>query len=482
MNIEKPKRDKTRASIDYTSKWNSINWSMVERKVNKLQSRIAKAMKNNRVNLVKKLQYLLTKSYYAKLLAVKRITSNKGKRTPGIDGETWNTPSRKYKEAISITNKRYRALPLKRVYIKKSNGKKRPLGIPTFKDRATQALHLLSLDPVAESILDKTSFGFRKYRSAKDACEYLFKCLSTKNSAQWVLEGDIKGCFDNISHKWIQDNIIMNPKILKQFLKAGYLRNNKLFRTKTGTPQGGIISPTLANLTLNGMTKMLREIYWRNRVGTIDRQYNKEKVNITIYADDFVVTARSKKVLEDIKNKIEIFLKDRGLELSEDKTQITHIEKGFDFLGWNFRKYKGKLLIQPSNKSVKRVTNKIREVIRKNLMQKQKVLIIKLNQIIRGWCNYHKHICAKKSFQTLDKNIFNCLWNWAKRRHSTKSKAWRKNRYFSRSKTRDWIFKSKDTTLLFASDFKIRRHVLIKFDANPYLEEYRDYYIKRKAC
>lgn len=482
MNIEKPKRDKARASIDYATKWKSIDWSIVEGKVNKLQSRIAKAMKNNRVNLVKKLQYLLTKSYYAKLLAVKRITNNKGKRTPGVDGETWLTPSRKYTEAITLTNKKYRALPLKRVYINKTNGKKRPLGIPTFKDRTMQALHLLSLDPVAESILDKTSFGFRKYRSAKDASQHLFKCLSTKNSAKWVLEGDIKGCFDNISHKWIQDNIIMNRKILKQFLKAGYLRNNKIFKTKTGTPQGGIISPTLANLTLNGMAKMLREIYWINRVGTIDRQYNKEKVNITIYADDFVVTARSKKVLEDIKKKIEIFLKDRGLELSEDKTQITHIEKGFDFLGWNFRKYKGKLLIQPSNKSVKRVTNKIREVIRKNLMQKQKVLIIKLNQIIRGWCNYHKHICAKKSFQTLDKNIFNSLWNWAKRRHSTKSKTWRKNRYFSRSKTRDWIFKSQDTALLFASDFKIRRHVLIKFDANPYLEEYKDYYIKRKAC
>jgi len=230
------------------------------------------------------------------------------------------------------------------------------------------------------------------------------------------------------------------------------------------------------------MATMLKQKYWTNRVGTVSREYNKQKVNITVYADDFVITASSKETLQEIKIMIEGFLKARGLELSKEKTVITHIETGFDFLGWNFRKYNNKLLIMPSAKSLKTITAKIKETIRINLMQKQELLIIKLNQIIRGWCNYHKHNCAKKTFQTLDNNIFRYLWLWAKRRHSMKSKTWRKNRYFTRIKTRDWIFKSENATLLFASDFKIKRHMLIKFDANPYLKEYEEYYLKRKLA
>lgn len=483
MNIEKPKRLINRASIDFSSYWNSIDWKLVEMKVSKLQSRIAKAVSMNRINLVKKLQYLLSKSFYAKLLSVKRITSNKGKRTPGVDGVLWSSSSSKYEGAVSLSNKKYKSTPLKRTYINKSNGKKRPLGIPTFKDRAMQALYLLCLDPVSESILDNTSFGFRKYRSSKDSCGHLFNCLSTKNSAQFILEGDIKGCFDNIAHNWLQENVLMDKNILRQFLKSGFVFNKSLFETKAGTPQGGIISPTLANITLNGLAKMLREKYWSNSVGTIDRRYNKEKVNITVYADDFVVTAKRRETLEEIKVMIEGFLKARGLELSTEKTVITHITKGFDFLGWNFRKYNNKLIIKPSTKSLKNITNKIRDVIKKNLMQEQDILIIQLNQVIRGWCNYHRHICAKKSFQTLDSKIFRYLWTWAKRRHPMKSKTWRKNKYFTKSDSRDWIFESENARLLFASDFKIKRHVMIKVNANPYLKEYEQYYSKkRNAC
>lgn len=482
MNVGKPNRANPRASTDLETRWNSINWTVVERKVNRLQSRIAKAVTESRFNLVKKLQYLLSKSIYAKLLAVKKITSNKGKRTMGIDHEKWLSSASKYKGALSLTNKGYKATALKRTYIEKSNGKKRPLGIPTFKDRAMQALYLLGLDPVSESLLDKTSFGFRKHRSAKDACEYLFKCLSSKHSSNWILEGDIKGCFDNISHKWLQANVIMNKKVLEQFLKAGFIYKEKLFKTTSGTPQGGIISPVLANLTLNGMAEMLKRKYWTNRVGTIDRQYNTSKVNITVYADDFVITASKKETLEEIKIMIESFLAERGLELSNEKTVITHINEGFDFLGWNFRKYNSKLLIRPSDKSLKKITLKIKEIIRQNLTQKQELLIVRLNQIIRGWCNYHKHVCAKKTFQTLDMNIFKYLWIWAKRRHPMKSKTWRKKRYFAQIGARNWIFKSESTQLLLASDFKISRHTLIKFDANPYLKEYEAYYQKRKAC
>ncbi|SDC42284.1 MULTISPECIES: reverse transcriptase N-terminal domain-containing protein [unclassified Candidatus Frackibacter] len=229
-------------TIDHTEAsrtWETIIWGLVKRKVNKLQSRIAKAIKKGKDNLAKKLQYLLTNSYFAKLLAVRKITTNKGKKTPGVDGKIWSTPAAKYKSALKLTNERYRAKPLRRIYIDKTPDMKRPLGIPTMYDRAMQALYALALDPIAETKADRISFGFRKYRSCDDAKEYLFKLLGRKVSAQWVLEADIKGCFDNISHKWLKENIPMEKKILNQFLKSGYIQEQQLFPTKEGTPQGG---------------------------------------------------------------------------------------------------------------------------------------------------------------------------------------------------------------------------------------------------
>lgn len=251
------------------------------------------------------------------------------------------------------------------------------------------------------------------------------------------MEGDIKGCFDNISHQWLVENIPMEKRVLKQFLKAGFVFKKKLYPTSSGTPQGGIISPILANMTLNGIAKLLKEKYWTNSVGTVSRQYNGNKIYAIFYADDFVITAINKETLVEIKDDIQEFLRKRGLELSEEKTLITHIDTGFDFLGWNFRKYNNKLLITPSKKSLIKVSGKIRETIKRNRMQKQGILIRKLNAIIRGWCNYHRNICSKKTYQTLDKNIFEALWSWAKRRHPTKSKNWRKNRYWAKTKSRD---------------------------------------------
>ena len=235
MNVEKPMSIKKQASANCAFKWDSVQWSLVEDKVSKLQSRIAKAAQSDKNYLVKKLQYLLSKSYYGRLLAVKRVISNKGKKTAGVDGEIWSTSASRYRAVLKLGSSFYRSKPLKRTYIKKKNGKDRPLGIPTMYDRAKQALHMLTLDPVAEVILDNNSFGFRKHRGTHDACEYLFKCLGRKDSAKWVLEGDIKGCFDNINHKWLLNNTPMNRRTLEQFLKSGYVYNKCLYQNETGT-------------------------------------------------------------------------------------------------------------------------------------------------------------------------------------------------------------------------------------------------------
>jgi RNA-directed DNA polymerase len=460
--------------------WIDIDWNEVEKHVNRLQTRIVEAVKRRKWYLVKRLQYLLTHSFYAKLLAVRTVTQNKGKRTAGIDGEKWATSNAKMNAALKLSEKKYKAKPSRRVYIPKhGTTKKRPLSIPTMYDRAMQALYALALSPVAEVMADICSFGFRKYRSAHDACQYAFICLSKKNSAQWVLEGDIKGCFDNINHDWLLDNIPMDKSTLKQFLKSGFIYNRNLNPTKAGTPQGGIISPILANMTLDGLEKAIASRYHVGKTGRIDKsRYNHNKVNFVRYADDFIVTADSEAILEDIAELIRRFLKERGLELSEEKTRITHIDCGFDFLGWNFRKYKGKLLIKPSKKSIERVTRKIGDIIKKAKAWKQENLIGALNLIIVGWSNYHRSVVSSGVFNKLDDIVWNMLWGWAKRRHPNKSRTWIANKYWHTGGRRNWVFSTEATRLKRFSDTKIVRHICLKLDKNPYLDH--EYFNLRK--
>jgi len=461
--------------------WKNIHWPTIQRRVNKLQSRITKAVKEGKKRLAKKLQYLLTKSFFAKLLAVRKVTTNRGKNTSGIDKRLWSTAASKLKGTLSLECKGYKASPLRRTYIEKKNKKKkRPLGIPTIYDRAMQALYAMALDPIAEATADNVSFGFRKKRCTHDAADHIFRYLRTENSAQWILEGDIKGCFDNINHQWMLENIPMDKKILGQFLKAGFVYRKRLFPTTNGTPQGGIISPILANMTLDGIERLIKEKYWTNKKGTIDSDYNKHRVNYTRYADDFVVSAESREILLDIKQMIKDHLKQRGLTLSEEKTLITHIDQGFDFLGWNFRKFKGKLIIKPSKDSLKSITTKIRNTIKLYQANKQELLIWKLNPIITGWANYHRSTAAKESFSKVDNDTFLSLWKWANRRHPNKSSRWIKNRYWKTDKHRAWIFSNGKVAVKFAVHTKILRHHIIKFDANPYLQTDQLYYIARE--
>ncbi len=318
------------SAAPHLGSWHTINWKRQYRTVRRLQTRIVKATQEKQWRRVKALQRLLTRSFAAKALAVRRVTENSGRKTPGIDGKTWSTPTEKWNAINNLRRNGYKPSPLKRIYIPKSNGKLCPLGIPTMKDRAMQALYLLALEPVAETTADRNSYGFRPHRSCADAIEQVFNNLNRKTSATWVLEGDIKGCFDNISHKWLLEHIPMDKRILRSWLNAGFMEKGRLFTTDAGTPQGAPCSPVLANMCLDGLETILTNRFGRK--GTA--KASKSKVNYVRYADDFIVTGISREILEsEVKPLITAFMQERGLLLSEEKTTVTHINNGFDFLG-----------------------------------------------------------------------------------------------------------------------------------------------------
>lgn len=468
-------------TVKLSTQWKTIGWNQAETEVNRLQVRIAKAAQSKKYNKVKQLQYLLTHSFYAKMLAVRKVTTNKGKKTAGIDGVLWSTPASKMKAILKLTDKGYNAKPLKRVFIdKKGKKEKRPLGIPTMYDRAIQALYALALDPVSEVTADTNSLGFRKGRGCQDAREYIFNTLAQKVSAKWVLEGDIKGCFNNISHEWLISNVPMDKNVLKQFLKSGYVFEHELFPTDNGAPQGGNISPIFANLALDGIQNVLAKRFHTNSKGNIaQRTSSKNKVNLCRYADDFIVTAATKEIAQEAKEIIKNFLKTRGLELSESKTVISHIDDGFDLLGWNFRKFDGKLIVKPSKKSIKNLIDSLSEtILREGKAWEQGVLIQKLNAQIRGWTNYHQTSVASKVFSHIDYVLFNLLYRWAKFRHPKKGAKWVARRYWHQQGNRSWVFSTDKIELINASHTPIIRHTSIRMNANPYLD--MEYFTKRK--
>ncbi|MBV8400380.1 MAG: group II intron reverse transcriptase/maturase [Acetobacteraceae bacterium] len=466
--------------------WHSIDWAKCCRNVKRLQARIVKATEEGRWGKVKALQWLLTHSFSGKALAVNRVTENKGKDTPGVDGETWPTPEAKADAMASLRRKGYQPQPLRRVYIPKSNGKQRPLGIPTMKDRAMQALHLLALDPVSETTADRNSYGFRKARSAHDALEQCFAALGKPSkSAQWVLDADIKGCFDNISHDWMLAHIPTDTQVLRKWLKAGYVERATLFPTEVGTPQGGIISPTLANMVLDGLERRLADrIRKQKSGGTVI--YN-PKINLIRYADDFVVTGDSPETLAKAQEVVVAFLAERGLVLSPEKTRIVPLSEGFNFLGQNVRLYGDKVLIKPSKEALARIYDKIRDIVQRHKSVEQRDLIRALNPVIRGWVNYHRHAVSSVAFSKLDHQVWKLLWQWAKRRHRGKSRTWIRRRYWRAQGTRTWTFattvlidgKPRTLALVYATDTPIRRHVKVRAEVNPYAPQWGDYLLER---
>jgi RNA-directed DNA polymerase len=465
--------------------WLQADWIRIGAEVKRLQVRIAKATLEGRWGKVKALQHLLTRSHSGKMLAVKRVTENRGKRTPGIDGKIWSSPAAKWKGVQSLRQRGYRAMPLRRVYIPKSNGKMRPLGIPCMGCRAMQALWKLALEPVAESLADPNSYGFRPERSTADAIEQCFITLGKRRSPEWILEGDIRGCFDNISHPWLLEHIPMDKRILRRWLQAGYIDEGTLFDSLAGTPQGGIISPALSNMTLDGLEAAVYA-----SVGSTALARSNSQLNVVRYADDFIVTGISKEVLESkVLPAVRQFMAARGLELSDEKTRITHISEGFDFLGQNVRKYTGKLLIKPAKKSVKSLLDRIREIVKGNASARQAVVIQKLNPIIRGWATYHRHVVAKASFSSIDSQIWQLLWKWALRRHPAKGARWVQNRYFHADGHRSWEFATSGPVgsnahrlrLFRAMTIPITRHVKIRAPANPFNPAWLPYFTHRRT-
>jgi RNA-directed DNA polymerase len=465
--------------------WQAIDWQKAQRIVRRLQARIVKARQAGRWGKVNALQRLLTHSFSARVLAVKRVTENPGKRTPGVDGVVWDTPEKKAQAVDTLRHHGYRPLPLRRVHIPKSQGKKRPLGILTMTDRAMQTIHLFALDPIAECQADPNSYGFRRERCTADAIEQCHTVLSNRAGAQFVLEGDIKSCFSAISHEWLLAHIPMDKRLLRQWLKAGFIEKTVFNPTEEGVVQGGPISPALANLTLDGLEKKLREQYPKTTL-----RGQRAKVNFVRWADDFIITGSSKALLEqEVKPLVEAFLKERGLELSTEKTHITHIETGFDFLGQQIRKYrKGKVIIKPSKRNVKAFLSHVRQIIKDNKQAKAGNLIVQLNPMIRGWANYHRHVCSKQTFRTIDAAIFKTLWRWARRRHLNKPRRWVKEKYFPSIGNRRWTFcgeaigrkgKPYRAKLFYASEMAIKRHVKIRGQANPYDPDWELYFEHR---
>ena len=463
--------------------WHGINWANALRQVRRLQARIVKARQEGRHNKVKVLQWLLTHSFSGKAVAVRRVTTNRGKNTPGVDNVVWKTPEAKTNAIASMKRRGYSPLPLLRVFIPKKDGRKtRPLGIPVMKDRAMQALHLLALEPVAETTGDPNSYGFKPERSTADAGAQCFNVLAAARMAQWVFEADIQGCYDNINHDWMLANVPTDKTMLRKWLKAGFVYRNELFPTEAGTPQGGIISPVLANMTLDGLEARLAEKFPKTKLRGL-------KMNMVRYADDFIITGHSKEWLDnEVKPVVVEFLAERGLALSPEKTRITHIKDGFDFLGWNIRKYGGTLLMKPSKANVKAHLDKVREVIKANKAITQANLIRLLNPILGGWATYHRHVVAKDTFARNDNKVWSKLWQWATRRHPTKGAKWVKKKYFKTRGAQQWVFAAteqqedgtqREVILLHECDTPIQRHVKIKSDANPHDPQWEQYFETR---
>jgi RNA-directed DNA polymerase len=449
------------------SDWNSINWKKTERRVKRLRTGIYQATKKEDMKEVRYLQKLLLNSFAAKVLAIKRITQiNDGRKTPGIDGKVIDN----HEDRVKIANekidfKSYKPLPVKRVHIPKSDDSLRPLGIPAIKDRIIQAIVKEALEPEWEARFEASSYGFRPGRCTQDALEdvhnALNNCVAGKN--QWILDADIEKAFDTISHEFILNQIGDFPAkgLISKWLKAGYVEFGEIHETTMGTPQGGVISPLLANIALDGLQDHLGKGYRYVR-----------------YCDDFVIMAKTKQAIEEIKPKVEQWLSERGLKLKDEKTKIIHRDEGFNFLGFYIRMYNnGKLVTKPQKEKVKNLLDRIKLWLENNKQAKTEAIPEYFNPILRGWANYYRFAGSKKTFSGIQHKLWWIFLKWSKRRHPNKSVSWVLNKYFEKNKYGKFdVFKG----LYRVNKVPIVRYVKVKGKASPDDPELKKYWENRK--
>ena len=473
--------------------WRQIDWKSVERRVFRLQKRIYQAKRRGDVRTVRGLQKLLLKSWSARLLAVRRVTQdNQGKRTAGVDGVKSLTPKARMSLAgqLKLGSK---AKPARRVWVPKpGRDEKRPLGIPTMYDRAVQALTKMALEPQWEAVFEPNSYGFRPGRSCHDAIGAIFNAIRYK--PKWVLDADIAKCFDRIDHKGLLNKLETFPAIRRQiraWLKAGVIDTGQLFPTNEGTPQGGVISPLLANVALHGMEESIKDLVERLPAKGSWKKRRRQAVSLIRYADDFVIIHENHDIIQKCRDHIQEWLKGIGLELKEAKTRLTHTledeNPGFDFLGFNIRQHKvgkyktgvnkGKSLgfkttIKPSKKGIQTHYLKLKEIIDSHIPAPQEALIKHLNPVIKGWSNYYSTVVSKEVFSRMDNLLFWKLFRWGKRRHPNKTGKWIARKYWQTIGNNRWMFatrtESNPMQLRNHVETPIVRHVKVKGDASPY--------------
>jgi len=472
--------------------WNAIEWRKANRTVRNLRHRIFRATQEGNQKKVRSLQKLMLKSYSNRLVSVRRVAQiNAGKHTPGVDKLVIKTPAARGRMVDALAHySPWKAKPVRRVYIPKANHKLRPLGIPVVVDRCLQAMIKNALEPAWEARFEGSSYGFRPGRSCHDAIEKIYGLARPNKTKKWVLDADIRGAFDNISHEYLCKAIgpVPGGELIKQWLKAGYVEQEVFHATERGTPQGGVASPLLANIALHGMEEALG-VKYDSRGQLVGKRA------VVRYADDFVCFCESREDAEHVQKILVEWLKERGLTLSEEKTRIVHLSDGFDFLGFNIRHYPApqtsrtgwKLLIKPSKTSVQDVQRKLKDQWDKAQGTNVQSVLSKLNPIIRGWANYFRTAVAKEIFSKLDSWMYYKADRYTRRMHPKKSTDWRHRKYWGRfhlERLDPWVFGDKQTGghLLKFSWFPIERHVLVKGRASPDDPSLKDYWMKRQAA
>jgi RNA-directed DNA polymerase len=473
--------------IPEITSWPDIAWAEVEARAHALQRRIYRAEQRGQRRKVKSLQRLLLRSTSAKLLAVRRVTQdNQGKKTPGIDGVASLEPEERCLLVRDLDLGR-QARPVRRVWIPKpGTEEKRPLGIPTIADRAAQALVKLAVEPQWEARFEPNSYGFRPGRSCHDALEAIFQEIRYK--PKYVLDADISKCFDRIDHQALLDKMDTFPLLRRRiqgWLKAGVLDGGQLFPTQEGAPQGGVLSPLLANVALHGLEEAVAAAFPKtSRVTGAKERWTPAVIR---YADDFVVLHRDLDVVRHAREVIEDWLRGMGLELKPSKTSISHTleehegKVGFDFLGFTVRQYRVgkhhtgtngqgrplgfKTLIKPSKRKAKVHHDRLKEMIRTLRTAPQKELIARLNPVIRGWANYFRIGVSKATFSKLDDRLYSTLRHWARRRHPHKPARWVVARYWRMPR---WDFGTKGATLAKHAQTRIVRHVKVQGVKSPF--------------